>query len=47
MVTLCTKLVELYYDVSVKFSPILEETFGQITTKYQIRISQLSLGARV
>ena len=30
LVISCTKLSELYYDVTVKFSPILKETFAQI-----------------
>ena len=30
-----TKLLELYYEVTGKFSPILKETFGQITAKQQ------------
>ena len=34
-VTLSTKLLERYYDVAIKFSPILKETFGQITAKQQ------------
>ena len=34
----CTKLFELLYDFTVKFSPILKETFGQITAKEQIII---------
>ena len=40
--------ITVYYDVTVKFSPILKETFGQITATqqiYQIRFSQLILGA--
>ena len=37
-----TKLLELYYDDTAKFSPILKETFkanNNETTKYQIRIN--------
>ena len=34
-VTSCTKPLELYYDVTVIFSPLLIETFGQITGKQQ------------
>ena len=33
LVTSHTKFLELYYDVTVKFSPTLKETFGQITAK--------------
>ena len=30
-----TKLLELYYDVTLEFSPTLKETFGQVTAKQQ------------
>ena len=30
-----SKLLELYHGVAVKFSPILKQTFGQITAKQQ------------
>ena len=33
--TLCAKLLELYCDVTVKFSPILKEIFEQLTAKQQ------------
>ena len=42
LVTSSTKLLELYYDVTVKFSPILKETFGQIIAKQQIIELQLA-----
>ena len=38
LVTSCTKLSELLYNVTVKFSPIFKETFEQITAKQQIII---------
>ena len=44
MVTSCTKLLELYYDITVKFSPILVETSGQVTVKQQnIKLELASL----
>ena len=44
LVTSCTKLKELYYDVTVKFSSILKETFGQIPAKQQnIKLELASL----
>ena len=33
LMTQCTKLLELYDNFTVRFSPILKETFGQITAK--------------
>ena len=42
--TINTKLLELYYDVTVKFSPILKQTFGQIRAKQQnIKLELASL----
>ena len=35
LITSCTKLLELYCDVTVAFSPILKETVVQTTTKQQ------------
>ena len=37
-------LLELYYDVTIKFSPILKETFGQITAKQNLKLELASLG---
>ena len=40
----CKALTELSYDVAVKFSPILKETFGQTTVKQQnIKLESASL----
>ena len=42
--TSCTKLLELYYDVTVQFSSILKEAFEQITAKQQIiKLESISL----
>ena len=41
LVPLSTKLLELYYDVTVEISPILLKTFGQITAKQQNIKSEL------
>ena len=42
--TSCTRFLELYYDVTVKFSPLLKETFGQIpATQQNIKLEAASL----
>ena len=44
LVTSYIKLLEFKYDVTVKFSPISKETFGQITPKQQnIKLQLASL----
>ena len=42
--TFLHKVFELYYDITVKFSPVLVETCGQITAKQQnIKLELASL----
>ena len=44
LVPTCTKLLGLYYDITVKFSPILVETSGQVKAKQQnIKLELASL----